>query len=62
MSYNWGPHFIVPSETLKKFSDKKIQGIDWLMHKGKIKEEICQLIKVWVQTHTDDTGNSLFKS
>ncbi len=20
MSYNWGPHFIVPSETLKKFS------------------------------------------
>jgi len=48
-------------KALEKFSDEKIQGIDWLMHKGKIKEELCPLLQKWFQTHTDDNGNSLFK-
>lgn len=29
MSYNWGPHFIVPSETLKEFSGH-VQLREWL--------------------------------
>ena len=48
-------------KTLKKFSDKKIQGIDWLMHKSKIREELCPLLKEWFQTHKDENGESLFK-
>ena len=49
-------------KALKKMSDEKIQGIDWLMHKGRINENFCPLLSEWFQTHNDEFGNSLFKA
>lgn len=50
------------SKTMKKFSTEKIQGIDWLMHSANIRKDMCPLLQEWFETHTDDNGNSLFKS
>ena len=48
-------------KALKKMSDEKIQGLDWLMHRGNIRKELCPLLEEWFKTHMDDNGNSLFK-